>query len=298
MMSGCAALLGFLGGTFFAVAAPIPAEPEAPPATAVETWRKILEQKCDLTFQNTSLREAVDVLKERTKLPIYLDPMVMNFGVNIHEPNITLELKQIKVEDALRRILAPYNLHLALTREGVIISSEELTIARQLRQRVRVNCDGRPFVEVIRQLSAETGANLIVDPRLKDKAEHKITLRLEDVPLESAVRLLAEVADLRTLRMNNVLFITTAERAERLRADADGPVPSGPPSPSVIPAGPIAGPGIGFGVFGGAAPLPAPAFPGIPGAEPAVPPGGGEDRPVPEKKKEKDPTPLRRTEGK
>ena len=36
--------------------------------------------------------------------------------------------------------------------------------------------------------------------------------------------------------MSNVLFVTTPERAEKLRADADGPLPGGNPHP-VFPGG-------------------------------------------------------------
>ncbi len=287
-------LLALLAGVWSAnrfMAAPVPADPPAA-STPIESWRKTLDQTCDLVFQNRSLKEVVDELKERTKIPIHLDPQVMNFGINPHDPSVNVELKQVKLQDALRRILAPYNLQYALTREGIVISSEDLVVARQLRQRVKVDCAGTPFADIIQRLAVETGANLVVDPRLKDKAQVGITLKLDDVPLESAVRLLAEVADLRALRMNNILFITSAERAERLRVDADGPVPSGPPSPGTIPNLPIGGPGIGFGGFGGGGGIVVPGFPGI---EPGVPPVPETERkeaparPAPEKTPEKAP---------
>lgn len=284
-------LVGVCGVNRF-FAAPVPPDPPAA-STPIESWRKTLDQTCDLVFQNRSLKEVVDELKERTKIPIHLDPHVVNFGINPHEPSVNVELKQVRLEDALRRILAPYNLRYALTREGLVISSEDLVVARQLRQRVKVDCAGTPFAEVIQRLAAETGANLVVDPRLKDKAQLAITLKLDDVPLESAVRLLAEVADLRALRLNNILFITSLERAERLRADADGPVPSGPPSPGSVPNQPIGFPGIGigFGGFGGGGGIGGggivvPGFPGGIEPNPPVLPDN-ESRPAPEKEPEK-----------
>ncbi|MCS7022909.1 MAG: hypothetical protein NZ703_03850 [Gemmataceae bacterium] len=274
-----------------AIAAPPPSTEPAPVPPSVESWRKVLDQPCDLTFQNCSLREAIEQLKERFKIPIHLDPLVMNFGVNVHEPTISLELKNTKLADALRRLLTPYNLAYALTREGLIISGEEFVIARQLRQRVRVHCSDSHFGEVLRHLAAETGANIVLDPRLKDKAQQLITLRLEDVPLESAVRLLAEVADLRVVRLTNILYITTPERAERLRADADGPVPGTPPTPSSIPAMPVV-PGIG--IFGGGNVFPFPGAPGgAGGIEPALPQVEPRDPAKPDKKQpESKPSPT------
>ena len=55
-----------------------------------------------------------------------------------------------------------------------------------------------------------------------------VTLKLDDVPLETAVRLAAEVGGLRVVRMNNVLFITSDARADKLRTDAEMLVPASP----------------------------------------------------------------------
>ena len=44
-----------------------------------------------------------------------------------------------------------------------------------------------------------------------------MTLPLEDVPLETAVRLLAEMAGLKPVRVGNTLFVTKKEIAADLR---------------------------------------------------------------------------------
>src|SRR5438309_2064829 len=102
---------------------------------------------------------------------------------------------------------------------------------------------GRKVLDDVADMRYEgRSLNVVVDPRLKDKADAKVTLKLDDVPLETAVRLLAEVAELRAVRMNNVLFVTTPERAEKLRPDADGPVPASPVNPPFLggPGAPVA----------------------------------------------------------
>ena len=102
---------------------------------------------------------------------------------------------------------------------------------------------------------------------IEGKANAAVTLKLEDVPLETAVRLLSEVADLRAVRMSNVLFVTTPERGgrncDRMRRSGAGrqrdPIFPGGLNPQPIP---------GIAVFGGIAP--AQALPVLPAPPPAV----------------------------
>jgi hypothetical protein len=238
-----ALLVGLAAPGFAAAPAPAaPAKGDDPLATA----RKVLDEVGDMTYEARSLNDVIADLKERVKIAILLDPAVFQIGLNPNLPNVSVTQKQVKFRDGLKAVLAPYNLRFGLVKEGLFISTEEGLVVRQLRQRVQVDCDGTPFATAAKQLAADTGANLVIDPRLKEKATAAVTLKLEDVPLETAVRLLAEVADLRAVRMNNVLFVTTPERAEKLRPDADGPVPAPGPNNAFFPGlNPQPLPGIG-----------------------------------------------------
>lgn len=222
-------------------AAPVPGNPnkaENPMASA----RKALDEVGDMNYQAKTLNDVINDLKEKTKIPVVLDNQVFNFGLDPNQPIINVNLKQVKLKDGLRAALAPFNLKYGLTSEGVFISTEDGVITKQLRQRVTLDCDGTEFAAAIKQLAADTGANVVVDPRLGDKAKKPVTLKLDDVPLETAVRLLAEVADLRAVRSSNVLFVTTVEKAKDFRDD-------GPTNPS--PINPFFPGGPGFGVIGG-----------------------------------------------
>jgi len=234
-------------------AAPTPAAP-AKGAAPMDTARKALDEVQDMSYQNKSLNEIISDLRDKAKVSVTIDPGVFQFGLDPSQPTVNVDLKQVKLKDGLRQALAPFNLKCGLTRDGLFISTEEGLTARQLRQRVTVNCDGTAFATAAKQLAIDTGANVVLDPRLGDKGTKAVTLSLEDVPLETAVRLLAEVADLTAVRMSNVLFVTTPERAERLKPGADGPTQPGNnvvPFPGNIPGGP-GGPG---GIIGGLVPI-------------------------------------------
>jgi hypothetical protein len=258
--------------------APAPAAPTKS-ASVLDAARKALDEVADMNYQGKSLNEVIGDLKERTKVVTILDPTVFQFGLDPNAPTVTVNLKGVKLKDGLRQALAPFNLRCGLTQDGLFISTEEGLIARQLRQRVSVDCDGTSFATAVKQLAADTGANVVLDPRLKEKANAAVTLKLDDVPLESAVRLLAEVADLGTVRMSNVLFVTTQERAEKLRPASDGPTQ---PIPGAAP------PGGNIGL-GAVVPLPPGGVfaPGVIGVAPAAPPAvEAKPAPAPEKKPE------------
>jgi hypothetical protein len=253
----------------------------------MDAARKALDEVGDMNYQGKSLNEVITDLKDKSKLTVAIDPIVYQFGFDPNQPTININVKQVKLKDGLRQALAPFNLKCGLTREGLYISTEEGLTTKQLRQRVNVDCDGTAFAAAAKQLAADTGANLVIDPRLKEKANATVTLKLEDVPLETAVRLMAEVADLGTVRMSNVLFVTTPERAEKLRPSSDGPTqpnnngvipfPIGPDRPVPFP---VPG-GIGMGVPG----VILPAVPANPPME-AKPEPAPDKKPEPEKKPE------------
>jgi hypothetical protein len=259
----------FLAATFATTPALARAAAPAPAANAkttspMDSARKALDEVGDMNYQNKSLNEVIGDLKDKAKLAVTLDPIVYQFGLDPSQPTVSVNLKGVKLKDGLRQALAPFNLKCGLTKDGLFISTEEGLTTKQLRQRVSVDCDGTAFSAAIKQLAADNGANIVIDPRLKEKANAAVTLKLDDVPLESAVRLLAEVADLGTVRMSNVLFVTTPERAEKLRPSADGPTQ--PNGNAVFPfpngGGGIAVPGvIGIGIAPG----------GVGGAVPALP---------------------------
>ncbi|AMV27917.1 hypothetical protein VT84_26170 [Gemmata sp. SH-PL17] len=248
-------------------AAPTPAAP-AKTTSPMDAARKALDEVGDMNYQGKSLNEVIGDLKDRAKIGVTIDPAVYQFGLDPNQPTVTVTLKQVKLKDGLQQALAPFNLKCGLTRDGLYISTEEGLITKQFRQRVNVNCDGIAFGTAVKQLSADCGANIVIDPRLKDKANAAVTLKLDDVPLETAIRLMAEVADLGTVRMSNVLFVTTTERADKLRPNADGPTQPAPGNP-VFPF-PAGGP-VPLPAVGGAAGAPGVLLPANPVVVPELP---------------------------
>jgi hypothetical protein len=246
-----------------AMAAPVPtAKGEGEPM--VVKARAALSNKVTIKAENKTLNEVIDLFKEYGKAEIVLDTAaVQMMGMDANTPMISFDVKDMPLKEALTKAFAAANLRYGVTSSGLVISTDEGITIRQLRQRVSLDADGKLFTDAIKGLMNESGANVVIDPRIAKKAaDEKLTLKLEDVPLETAVRLAAEVAGYSVVRLSNVLFITSEARAEKMRPDADKPVPPTPGNPFFpgIDGGgavPFAPPAPGGGA------IPAPAAPQI-----------------------------------
>lgn len=70
-----------------------------------------------------------------------------------------------------------------------------------------------PLEEALKELSGLTEFNIVVDARLGEKARAPVTARFLNTPLDTAVRFLADMANLRSLQQDNVLYVTSKQNA-------------------------------------------------------------------------------------
>ena len=97
---------------------------------------------------------------------------------------------------------------------------------------VNVALDKIPLEDAVRQLADQADFNVVVDNRAGEKAKTLVSARLINTPLDSALRLLTDMSDLRTVHLDNILFVTTKENAAALEARLEkekGPVDENSP---------------------------------------------------------------------
>jgi hypothetical protein len=269
-------------GLAAAAAAPLPAG-RADAANPAEKLRRDLDRVISLELDQQPLHLAVNQLHEQTKINFVLDRFTLGqMNVDPEQTTVTLRLKDVKLRSALRTLLTPYNLSFAIVGDTLLISSEDMAMFRQMRQRVNVDLEKVEFGRALKQMARETATNLVVDARVGKEALTPVSLQMEDVPLETAVRLMAEMVNLKPVRVGNALFVTSKVNAAEMRADPDlapQPQPNNPGQPGVPVAAP---PGAAVVV---------PAAP--PAAPPATKPAEGEedkskpDKPKPDEEKAK-----------
>ena len=258
-------------------AAPAPSESKERSALPADKIRKDLDRTINLDVDQQPLALAVAQLHEITKINFVLDRVTLaQSGIDPDQLPMSLKLKDVKTRSALRSLLTPYNLNFAILGDTVLISTDEVAMLRQVRQRVSLDLDKVELSKALKKLARETGTNLIVDVRAAKDAQTPVTLQMEDVPLETAVRLMTEMVNLKPVRVGNTLFVTSKANANELRNDPDlqpTPMPGNDRERVILQAMGAAGMG------GVPAVMPAPPVPPAPGA------GGGKG--VEEKQSEK-----------
>ena len=121
----------------------------------------------------------------------------------------------------LRRFLHPLDLRAVKIGDHLLITTEEMAMPRILRQPVQIAMRAQPLASILRDLSKQTSATIIVDPRASEQAKATVSVALDDVSLETAVRVATEMAGLKMVRIETVIFVTTPSAAASIRSEND-----------------------------------------------------------------------------
>jgi type II secretory pathway component GspD/PulD (secretin) len=204
-------------------AAPATAESKEKETAPAEKVRQQLDQTVTLEVTDQPLSAALNQLREQTKINFVVDKFTMQqLGLDPQQIVVTSALQDVKARTALRTLLAPYNLGYAIVGDTVLVSTDDAAMTRQLKQRVSIDVEKLDLAAALKKLSKETAANVLPDSRVPGKlAKTEVTLEMDDVPLETAVRLIAETAGLKPVRIGNVLMVTTKAIANEIRSDPD-----------------------------------------------------------------------------
>jgi hypothetical protein len=79
--------------------------------------------------------------------------------------------------------------------------------------------DNTSLADALKELATTSGFNIVLDSGKMEKNKSAVTANLNNVPVDTAVRILAEMADMRAVLLDNVLFVTSKETADRLQKE-------------------------------------------------------------------------------
>lgn len=240
-------------------AAPIKPDTNVEEEPVALKLKKELKAAVTIEVSGKQLPQAVEMLKKATRAPIKVDWSAISFQMNtlgLGGPRqIELKAKQEPLGKVLNRMLKPFNLCYVIVGESIVITTDSAGIYRQLTQEVTVKFRKVKFSEVMEDLGRRTAVQFVLDPKVGKAVDAPVSLSLEDVALETVIRLSAEMADLKPVRMGKVIYFTAPEKAVALRKE-----------PRLVPSAQETGM-IGAGHWHGE------FTPDFPGGGPFAPPG-------------------------
>jgi hypothetical protein len=242
----CAVLCAIAAGALTAALTPIPfrtidaqtpgqvgTSQGSPPLKPV----MVLQERVDTDkYQKTmSLKDALKTLQEelaarKLELDIIVDIDVFKVehpdAPGILETPVTLTALPRKVTAAmlLRQILnkaEPNNAAFVAFGDHVLITTIDRTSPESLlMQHVVAVYDKKPLAQVLRDLADKTGVSIALDRRAGDKEDYLISASFQrDATLAGALRVVTEMADLKVLLLDGLVYVTTQSHAEQLREE-------------------------------------------------------------------------------
>jgi hypothetical protein len=200
-------------------------------------------------FERQPLREALRQLADETGYDIVIDSGVAE---RAKEP-VTLTLNIVWLDNALNLLTEMAGLDWYwMDRIVYVTSRENAKLRRQKikaltderphpardaevnRPTVSIDCQEQPLHEVLRRLGSSAtatgaaaapgnivrglaGVQAVVDVRVADKAKTPVTARLDQVPPATAIRVLADMADLAVVPMDGLFYVTSKENARAMQ---------------------------------------------------------------------------------
>jgi hypothetical protein len=232
----------------------VPLEADAKPAAANKAakLRAKLAEPVELDKgidANTPLKDALEFFASNWDMTIIIDPKAFEMiGVQkVEEQPVQLpKMVGVSRTTALRMLLGQikgdaYSGTYLIRGDHVLITTTWHATPEVWRDgppgagasipTVEVEFDRRPLDEALKEIADHSGINVVLDPNVGEKARKTVTARLNNTRVDSAVRILAAMADLRSIAIDNVLFVTSAEKAKALRIEEAEAKPEPIPEP-------------------------------------------------------------------
>jgi RNA polymerase sigma factor (sigma-70 family) len=199
--------------------------------------RAQLGQSITVEFDKMPLDDAISFLGPRYNLPIVYLSDAFKEEDELDEfrkrPIQLQKLAGFELRTVLRMLLERANADYQLREGGLFIFPKEYAASgRLLQQPVTVSFRQVSLDQALARVAAKTGVSVVLDARAARDAKIAITADLDNVPLETAVRILADMAALKPVALGNTFYVTTIANARMLEAERTA---SSPPHPISAP---------------------------------------------------------------
>jgi hypothetical protein len=173
---------------------------------------------------NTPLKEALGFIAERYGITILIDTEAFKADVgeaDVENKPVKLpKLVDVKLRTVLLAILSQVQGDYYTNEDVLMVTTRTRLLVGQVSgQSIDVTFEKRPLSEALKELSDMTGATVVLDARHQEEAKLEVTADLKNVPFMTALRVLADMADLKPVAMDNLIYVTSKENAKVLEAE-------------------------------------------------------------------------------
>jgi hypothetical protein len=142
----------------------------------------------------------------------------------ILDTKVTLPLipRKLTADLALRLFLSQLTDYQGtyIIRNGTVLltTKNRGSVKNLLKEKVAASFHQTPLFEAIYKLSDQVGASVVIDPKFADRAFTPVTATfVHDATLESALTLLTDMAGLRLAVIDNGIYVTSPQNADKIR---------------------------------------------------------------------------------
>jgi len=210
--------------------------PVSEPPTKSLPLRMKLTTRVDINGEiraGTALEDALNWLSERHDLPIILDAhafTAIGIADPLEQPVQLPAMHGARLATVLRLLLVQvkgdgecgtYIIHddfveITTTAHEFLVDSPSDRLP--LSFLVDAKFASVPLDEAVRQLSVRSGCNIIIDLQLGERAHQPVSATLRQARVGTAVQLLADMAGAGAVAVDNVIYVTTKEKALAVEA--------------------------------------------------------------------------------
>ena len=128
-------------------------------------------------------------------------------------------MTQVKFRTVLNFLLKQVQA-VAVERDGALLIYPQQKLEELFEQPIDVNFKKVPLDQALQKLVDLTGFNVVLDAkRTKNNAQTLVTAELRQVSLEEAVIVLSSMVELKSVRIKQILYVTTRAHAQLLEKE-------------------------------------------------------------------------------
>jgi hypothetical protein len=179
--------------------------------------------------KNTPVKDALEFLSDRYDLTIMINESAFKAdGISDNAAATPVGLPRmsnVTLNTILQLLAEQVKGSFLITPDGIVFTTPQRTrpedwlTDRSLPPLVTVRFARRGLRAALEDLSQMTGVSVVLDRRVH--GEPRLNTALNNVPLDTAVRLLADMSDLDVVAMDSILYVTDKPNAEKLQREQE-----------------------------------------------------------------------------